>query len=112
MKLPVMSQTLMATGHLPCFDGPPVGAPAGVFVTTNTSSTLLTTFSLLALTSLGLAAQRIWLAGSFALSPHLIFAVAALVGAVISYQRGLCRVPAESSWIRRYDGHDGLSLKS
>jgi hypothetical protein len=52
---------------------------------------LLTTFSLLALISLSLATQRIWLARSFALSPHLIFAVAAVVGAVISYQRATKR---------------------
>jgi hypothetical protein len=48
---------------------------------------LLTTFSLLALISCGLAVQRMWAARSFVLSPHLVFAAAALVGAIISYQR-------------------------
>lgn len=48
---------------------------------------LLTTFFLLALISLGLAAQRMWIARSCVLSPHLVFAAAALVGAIISYQR-------------------------
>lgn len=47
---------------------------------------LLTTFVLLALISLGFVAQRLWVARSF-VSPHLIFAAAALVGGIISYQR-------------------------
>ena len=48
---------------------------------------LLTTFFLLALISIGFAMQQMWLAHSFVLSPHLIFAAAALVAALISYQR-------------------------
>jgi hypothetical protein len=48
---------------------------------------LLTTFLLLALISLGFVVQRLWIARGFALSPQLVFAAAALVGAIISYQR-------------------------
>lgn len=48
---------------------------------------LLTTFFLLALISLGFAAQRMLSARSFVLSPHLVLAAAALVGAIVSYQR-------------------------
>jgi hypothetical protein len=48
---------------------------------------LLTTFLILALISLGFALERMWVARSFVLSPHLVFAAAALAGAIISYQR-------------------------
>jgi hypothetical protein len=48
---------------------------------------LLTTFFLLALISIGFAIERMWVARSFVLSAHLVFAAAALVGAIISYQR-------------------------
>jgi hypothetical protein len=48
---------------------------------------LLTTFVLLALISSGFALQRMWVSRGFVLSSHLVFAAAALVGAIISYQR-------------------------
>ena len=48
---------------------------------------LLTTFVLLTLISLGFVASQLWVAGSLVLSSHLVFAAAALVGGVISYQR-------------------------
>jgi hypothetical protein len=48
---------------------------------------LLTTFVLLVLVSLGFVAQGLWIARRLVLSPHLVFAAAALVGGIISYQR-------------------------
>jgi hypothetical protein len=48
---------------------------------------LLTTFVLLAVISCGFALQRMWVARGFVFSPHLVFSAAALVGAIISYQR-------------------------
>lgn len=48
---------------------------------------LLTTFLLLALVSFGFGAERLWVAGAFVFPSHLVFAVAALVSAIISYQR-------------------------
>lgn len=48
---------------------------------------LLTTFLLLAIISLGLVAQRLWVARTFVPSPHFVFAAASIVGGIISYQR-------------------------
>jgi hypothetical protein len=48
---------------------------------------LLTTFALLAFISLTVVARQLWLSRTFAWSPHLFFAIAATLGAVITYYR-------------------------
>jgi len=48
---------------------------------------LLTTFALLALISLGFVARQLYLTHALAPSPHVFFAIAAIVGAVVCYYR-------------------------